>query len=207
MRPRELRGAGTHDHRELPLVRAAQGRPDRLEVLRRPATQARWRAGGGRTRCVFLASGAADFINGTTIEIDGGMLPGVLYEAGLGRSPTCSDRIERTRRGPSDRPVLHRQRRVHALRTIIERPDLELVGLHARGTQDRTRRRRLVRYRPTDRRHRHRRCRRAGRLRRGLRRLHLAGRDPSARGACRDQPVPAGRHERRWHVVRLVGRT
>ena len=33
--------------------------------------------------CVFLASGAADFINGTTIEIDGGMLPGVLYEAGL----------------------------------------------------------------------------------------------------------------------------
>jgi NAD(P)-dependent dehydrogenase (short-subunit alcohol dehydrogenase family) len=36
----------------------------------------------GRT-CVFLASGAADFINGTTIEIDGGMMPGVLYEAGL----------------------------------------------------------------------------------------------------------------------------
>ncbi len=36
----------------------------------------------GRT-CVFLAGGAADFINGTTIEIDGGMLPGVLYEAGL----------------------------------------------------------------------------------------------------------------------------
>jgi NAD(P)-dependent dehydrogenase (short-subunit alcohol dehydrogenase family) len=36
----------------------------------------------GRT-CVFLASGEADFINGTTIEIDGGMLPGVLYEAGL----------------------------------------------------------------------------------------------------------------------------
>ena len=33
--------------------------------------------------CVFLASGAADFVNGTTIEIDGGMLPGVLYEAGL----------------------------------------------------------------------------------------------------------------------------
>jgi hypothetical protein len=30
-----------------------------------------------------LASGAADFVNGTTIEIDGGMLPGVLYEAGL----------------------------------------------------------------------------------------------------------------------------
>ena len=36
----------------------------------------------GRT-CVFLASGAADFISGTTIEIDGGMLPGVLYDAGL----------------------------------------------------------------------------------------------------------------------------
>jgi len=36
----------------------------------------------GRT-CVFLASGGADFINGTTIEIDGGMLPGVLYDAGL----------------------------------------------------------------------------------------------------------------------------
>ena len=36
----------------------------------------------GRT-CVFLASGEADYINGTTIEIDGGMLPGVLYDAGL----------------------------------------------------------------------------------------------------------------------------
>lgn len=36
----------------------------------------------GRT-CVFLASGAADYINGTTIEVDGGMLPGVLYDAGL----------------------------------------------------------------------------------------------------------------------------
>jgi NAD(P)-dependent dehydrogenase (short-subunit alcohol dehydrogenase family) len=33
--------------------------------------------------CVFLASGQADFVNGTTIECDGGMLPGVLYEAGL----------------------------------------------------------------------------------------------------------------------------
>ena len=33
--------------------------------------------------CVFLCSGEADFINGTTIEIDGGMLPGVLYAAGL----------------------------------------------------------------------------------------------------------------------------
>ena len=36
----------------------------------------------GRT-CLFLASGTADFVNGTTIEIDGGMLPGVLYDAGL----------------------------------------------------------------------------------------------------------------------------
>ena len=36
----------------------------------------------GRT-CVFPCSGEADYINGTTIEIDGGMLPGVLYEAGL----------------------------------------------------------------------------------------------------------------------------
>jgi NAD(P)-dependent dehydrogenase (short-subunit alcohol dehydrogenase family) len=33
--------------------------------------------------CVFLCNGEADYINGTTIEIDGGMLPGVLYEAGL----------------------------------------------------------------------------------------------------------------------------
>jgi NAD(P)-dependent dehydrogenase (short-subunit alcohol dehydrogenase family) len=33
--------------------------------------------------CVFLAGGEADFINGTTIEHDGGMLPGVLYDAGL----------------------------------------------------------------------------------------------------------------------------
>lgn len=44
------------------------------------------RAGGadevGRT-VVYLCGGQADYINGTTIEIDGGMLPGVLYEAGL----------------------------------------------------------------------------------------------------------------------------
>jgi NAD(P)-dependent dehydrogenase (short-subunit alcohol dehydrogenase family) len=33
--------------------------------------------------CVFLCSGEADYVNGTTIEIDGGMLPGVLYEAGV----------------------------------------------------------------------------------------------------------------------------
>jgi NAD(P)-dependent dehydrogenase (short-subunit alcohol dehydrogenase family) len=36
----------------------------------------------GRT-VVFLCSGQADVINGTTIEMDGGMLPGVLYEPGL----------------------------------------------------------------------------------------------------------------------------
>jgi len=33
--------------------------------------------------CVFLCAGEADYVNGTTIEIDGGMLPGVLYDAGL----------------------------------------------------------------------------------------------------------------------------
>jgi NAD(P)-dependent dehydrogenase (short-subunit alcohol dehydrogenase family) len=32
---------------------------------------------------VFLCSGQVDVINGTTIEMDGGMLPGVLYEPGL----------------------------------------------------------------------------------------------------------------------------
>jgi NAD(P)-dependent dehydrogenase (short-subunit alcohol dehydrogenase family) len=36
----------------------------------------------GRT-AVFLCSGDVDVINGTTIEMDGGMLPGVLYEPGL----------------------------------------------------------------------------------------------------------------------------
>ena len=36
----------------------------------------------GRT-AVFLCSGEVDVINGTTIEMDGGMLPGVLYETGL----------------------------------------------------------------------------------------------------------------------------
>jgi NAD(P)-dependent dehydrogenase (short-subunit alcohol dehydrogenase family) len=33
--------------------------------------------------CVFLCSGQADYINGTSIEMDGGMMPGVLYEPGL----------------------------------------------------------------------------------------------------------------------------
>ncbi|MFP6608507.1 MAG: SDR family oxidoreductase [Myxococcota bacterium] len=33
--------------------------------------------------CVFLCSGQAEYINGTTIEMDGGMMPGVLYEPGI----------------------------------------------------------------------------------------------------------------------------
>jgi len=33
--------------------------------------------------CVFLCSGEADVINGATLAMDGGMLPGVLYEPGL----------------------------------------------------------------------------------------------------------------------------
>ena len=36
----------------------------------------------GRT-VVFLCSGEADVINGGTLWLDGGMLPGVLYEPGL----------------------------------------------------------------------------------------------------------------------------
>lgn len=36
----------------------------------------------GRT-VVFLCGGEADFINGTTVQIDGGMMPGDLFEAGL----------------------------------------------------------------------------------------------------------------------------
>jgi NAD(P)-dependent dehydrogenase (short-subunit alcohol dehydrogenase family) len=57
--------------------------PDGAEYFRNvPLGRAGEPAEVGRA-CVFLCSGAADFINGTTIEIDGGMLPGVLYEAGL----------------------------------------------------------------------------------------------------------------------------
>lgn len=33
--------------------------------------------------CIFLCSGQADIINGATILMDGGMLPGVLYEPGI----------------------------------------------------------------------------------------------------------------------------
>jgi NAD(P)-dependent dehydrogenase (short-subunit alcohol dehydrogenase family) len=56
--------AGREYFQKVPLGRA--GEPDEV----------------GRV-CVFLSSGEADYVNGTTIEIDGGMLPGVLYEAGL----------------------------------------------------------------------------------------------------------------------------
>jgi NAD(P)-dependent dehydrogenase (short-subunit alcohol dehydrogenase family) len=35
--------------------------------------------------CVFLCSGTADFINGATIFMDGGTLPGALYESGVKR--------------------------------------------------------------------------------------------------------------------------
>jgi NAD(P)-dependent dehydrogenase (short-subunit alcohol dehydrogenase family) len=57
--------------------------PDGAEYFRNvPLRRAGEPAEVGRA-CVFLCSGASDFINGTTIEIDGGMLPGVLYEAGL----------------------------------------------------------------------------------------------------------------------------
>lgn len=55
---------GAKFFKDIPLVRG--GEP--IEVAR---------------TCVFLASGEADYINGTTIQIDGGMLPGVLYGPGL----------------------------------------------------------------------------------------------------------------------------
>ncbi len=48
--------------------------------------------------CVFLCSGQADYINGTTIEIDGGMLPGVLYDAGV---RTIQDLLDDHGGGPS----------------------------------------------------------------------------------------------------------
>ena len=56
--------AGAEYFRDVPLGRA--GSPDEVGAA-----------------CVFLCSGQADYINGTTIEIDGGMLPGVLYQAGI----------------------------------------------------------------------------------------------------------------------------
>ncbi len=48
--------------------------------------------------CVFLCSGQADYINGTTIEVDGGMLPGALYDAGL---RTIQDLLASAERNPS----------------------------------------------------------------------------------------------------------
>jgi NAD(P)-dependent dehydrogenase (short-subunit alcohol dehydrogenase family) len=44
---------------------------------------------------VFLCSGAADVINGGTIWMDGGMLPGVLYEPGLAPIRKLLERGER----------------------------------------------------------------------------------------------------------------
>ena len=50
---------------------------------RRSAASARVSPPRSAARACSSCSGQADFINGTTIEIDGGMLPGVLYDAGL----------------------------------------------------------------------------------------------------------------------------
>ena len=90
---------------------------------------------------------------------------------------------------------------------IIERPDLELVGVHASGPDKIGRD--AADLCGLDRPHRcdgHRRRRRAGGPGRRLRGLHLTGRDAPARGACRDHPFSAGGHECRWDVVRLAGR-
>jgi NAD(P)-dependent dehydrogenase (short-subunit alcohol dehydrogenase family) len=58
----------------------------------------------GRT-VVFLCSGDVDVINGTTIEMDGGMLPGVLYEPGLVPIREMLEAAgERTRRETDTRP-------------------------------------------------------------------------------------------------------
>jgi NAD(P)-dependent dehydrogenase (short-subunit alcohol dehydrogenase family) len=46
--PGQLCGARPDDHRQLPLVRPAQGRPDGLDVLRRTTAQAWWRTRRGR---------------------------------------------------------------------------------------------------------------------------------------------------------------
>jgi NAD(P)-dependent dehydrogenase (short-subunit alcohol dehydrogenase family) len=75
---REDRGAGYFEN--VPIRRA--GTPEEV----------------GRT-VVFLCSGAVDVINGTTIEMDGGMLPGVLYEPGLAPVREMLEKAgERTRR-------------------------------------------------------------------------------------------------------------
>jgi NAD(P)-dependent dehydrogenase (short-subunit alcohol dehydrogenase family) len=58
----------------------------------------------GRT-VVFLCSGDVDVINGTTIEMDGGMLPGVLYERGLVPIREMLESAgERTHREPAAEP-------------------------------------------------------------------------------------------------------
>jgi NAD(P)-dependent dehydrogenase (short-subunit alcohol dehydrogenase family) len=51
---------------------------------------------------VFLCSGAADIINGGTIWMDGGMLPGVLYEPGL--APIRAMLAEAAKRGGTRGP-------------------------------------------------------------------------------------------------------
>ncbi len=57
----------------------------------------------GRT-VVFLCSGEVDVINGTTIEMDGGMLPGVLYEPGIAPIRDMLEAAgERSRRSADDR--------------------------------------------------------------------------------------------------------
>lgn len=54
----------------------------------------------------FLCSGEVDVINGTTIEMDGGMLPGVLYEPGLApireMLEAAGERTHRTTGEPTD---------------------------------------------------------------------------------------------------------
>jgi NAD(P)-dependent dehydrogenase (short-subunit alcohol dehydrogenase family) len=56
----------------------------------------------GRT-IVFLCSGEVDVIDGTTIEMDGGMLPGVLFETGLAPIREMLEAAgERTHRGNDD---------------------------------------------------------------------------------------------------------
>ena len=57
----------------------------------------------GRT-VVFLCSGEVDVINGTTIEMDGGMLPGVLYEPGLAPIRDMLEAAGERSRRPDDTP-------------------------------------------------------------------------------------------------------
>jgi len=61
----------------------------------------------------FLCSGDVDVINGTTIEMDGGMLPGVLYEPGLApireMLEAAGERTRRTVDDPKDDPTNEKQ--------------------------------------------------------------------------------------------------